>query len=298
MMSRSSLLPAGLAVLTMLAASTGARADNPANPSKHECVEASEAGQHLQQTAKLGDARTKLTVCVAESCPGPVREDCARRLEDVSKAMPSVLFAFKDASGDDVPAVVVSVDGAPIADRAAGKSIEVDPGDHLFRFEAPGQGPTERRLTLREGEKNRQERVAFAPLSPATASPPAPRVEVSTGTSRNGEATGPMRVIAFAAGGAGVIGLGVGIGAGLAATSKHATLAGECQSNGACPTSAQGDLDSFHSLRTATTVAYVIGAAGVIGGVVLWLTAPSNREHGATAQLWLGPASAGIGGRF
>jgi hypothetical protein len=297
-MSRTSLLPAGLTALAMLAVSPGARADGPPTPSKHECVEASEAGQDLQQARKFRDARTKLALCVAQSCPGPVREDCAARLRDVDKAMPSIVFEFKDVNGDEVPGVGVSVDGATIVDHLGGAALPVDPGEHTFTFDAAGR-TTERKLVVVEGVKLRREVIVLGAPAPATSPPTAQRPESTTGTPANGGG-GTMRLLAFVAVGVGVVGLGVGIGAGLAATSKHSTLEGECPHAPSCPTSASGDLDSFHTLRTASTVSYVIGAVGVVGGAVLFLTTLSRKTSTSTAGVhpWIGLGSAGLSGRF
>jgi hypothetical protein len=269
-----------------------------AEPTKQECVEANESAQDLQRARKLHDARTKLALCVAQSCPGPVREDCAARLQDVDKAMPSIVFEFKDANGDEVPGVAVSVDGAALVDHLGGGALPVDPGEHTFTFDAAGR-TTERKLVVVEGVKLRREVIVLGAPAPATSPPTAQRSETTTGTPANGGG-GTMRLLSFVAGGVGVVGLGIGIGAGVAATSKHSTLEGECPHAPSCPTSASGDLDSFHTLRTASTVSYVIGAVGLVGGGVLYLTAPSVKASAATAWIrpWLGLGSAGLSGRF
>ena len=108
-----------------------------------------------------------------------------------------------------------------------------------------------------------------------------------------------MRLLAFAAGGVGVVGLGVGIGAGLAATSKHSTLQRECTGS-VCPSTAQGDIDSFHSLRVVSAVGYAVGALGLVGGGVLFLVAPTRSGATAAAGVtpWLGLGTAGVGGAF
>jgi hypothetical protein len=62
-------------------------------------------------------------------------------------------------------------------------------------------------------------------------------------------------------------------------------------------TSAQADLDSFHSMRTLSTVGYVVGFVGLAGGVVLWLTAPKSARD-STAHAWVGPTASGIAGSF
>ena len=118
---------------------------------------------------------------------------------------------------------------------------------------------------------------------------------------------GPRRIAWFAVGALsfGVVGLAIGAGAGVAADSKHATLAGECTSNGACPASSRGTIDDFHTLKTWSTVGYAVGAAGLIGaGVagILWLVRPGTSQTGLVSRLvaraWIGVGSAGVAGSF
>ena len=89
------------------------------------------------------------------------------------------------------------------------------------------------------------------------------------------------------------------MGAGFAATGKHSALEGECHGS-TCPTTAEGDLDSFHPLRMVSTVGYTIGAAALIGGAVLFFVLSPRKTGTATATLhpWVGLGSAGVGGTF
>ncbi|MGO9835624.1 MAG: hypothetical protein ACLP1X_15570, partial [Polyangiaceae bacterium] len=104
-------------------------------------------------------------------------------------------------------------------------------------------------------------------------------------------------ILAWAAFGVGGAGLAVGVITGLVAGSKHSTLAGECDNAaGTCAPQYAGDLDSFHSWRTVSTIGYVVGALGVAGGAALWFMAPKATT--TTARMWLGPGSAGIAGAF
>lgn len=77
-------------------------------PTKAECIATSESGQDLRHAGKHRDARAHFSVCVADSCPGPVREDCAQRLHEIRKAMPTVVFEVTDSDGNDVPSMVIT----------------------------------------------------------------------------------------------------------------------------------------------------------------------------------------------
>ena len=167
----------GLGILG--AGSGSALADEP---SKLECVQANEAAQSLRQSGKLHDARAQLLVCVATSCPAPVRSDCAERLKEVDKTMPTIIFDVKDKDGIALTAVAVASDGAPLVARLDGTALPVDPGEHVFRFSSEGLPPLERKLVIREGEKDRHEPIALSAAS--LAEPAAARRSVFDGPTR------------------------------------------------------------------------------------------------------------------
>ena len=128
-----------------------------AEPNKLECIAANGSAQDLRRAGKLREAREKLAVCVSESCPGPVREDCAQRLAEVDQAMPSIVFEAKDGAGNDVASVTVTMDGQRV--DKPGMPVQADPGEHRFVFEAEGMPRTEKTIVVREGERERHERV-------------------------------------------------------------------------------------------------------------------------------------------
>lgn len=286
---RTALLAAAAVIIARPAA-----ADEPA-PTKEQCIAASEHGQDLRHTGKLLDARAQFAICVAEGCPGPIREDCAQRLDEIGKAMPSVVFEVMDSAGHDVPGVAITMNGQSVAGggNASDAAVELDPGEHTFSFEAAGLKKLEKRLVLAEGMRQRREvvfMVAVEAAQIASATPPPP-AEAPTRSAR----PPTLAWVAFGVGGAG---LTLGVISGLVAGGKHSTLEGECNNTaGTCTPARANDLDSFHTWRTISTVGYVVGALGVAGGAVLWFMAPRARNATATG-VWLGPASAGIAGRF
>jgi len=280
----------GLLVLVATLTSATALA---APPTKEQCIAANEAVQYLREAHKLREAHEKLLLCVSDACPGPVRADCAQRLDEVAKATPSIVFDVKDASGNDVSGVMITMDGQPLAGNA-GTAIELDPGEHAFVFEAAGLAKVEKKFVVVEGVKGRREVVRVGSAKPPEAATPALAPSSGEVSSRS---SGPP-ILAWAAFGVGGAGLAVGVITGLVDGSKHSTLAGECDNAaGTCAPQFAGDLDSFHTWRTVSTIGYVVGALGVAGGGVLWFTAPKASST-TTAHAWLGPASAGIAGRF
>ncbi len=193
--------------------------------------------------------------------------------DSVEKRIPSVTLVV--AGPDPSASLHLTIDGAEVPPEAARLRRMANPGRHAIKVAAPGFESSAVDFELREGE----ERQAEVTLRPAT---------------RGSSALVAAPPLALVAGAVGVVGLGVGIATGLGGASKHSALVSECQPNGSCPTTAQGDLDSFHSLRTVSTVAYVVGALGVAAGAVLWLTARPEPAASARTGLWFTPASVGV----
>jgi hypothetical protein len=145
-----------------------------ADVTKNQCIEANTRGQELRRDGKLSAAREQLRLCANPACPALVRDDCARRLDELDKIQPTIVFVTKDAAGNDVAGVAVAVDGRPLAARLDGSELLVDPGEHVFTFTAPGQPPISRTLLLAAGEKDRRQEVVVGggAATPAPAAHP------------------------------------------------------------------------------------------------------------------------------
>ena len=139
-------------------------------PTKQECVLANESAQDLQRTGKLREARSKLVVCTASSCPGPVREDCVQRLADVDASTPTVVFDVVDRGGSRVDGARVRVDGESV-DTSSGAAVPFNPGEHQLHLEAPGLPAIDRSLVLRPGDAGRRKSVTLDVPAPSTAVP-------------------------------------------------------------------------------------------------------------------------------
>jgi hypothetical protein len=271
-----------------------------AEPTKDQCIDANESSQALRKAEKLREAEQKLLVCVSASCPGPIRDDCAQRLTELRAATPTVVFSVKDDADQDLTEVHVTIDGAPLTDRLEGTAIPIDPGPHRFTFAANGKNKEERAFVIREGEKDRRERVVL--VTPGGATPAATSVPAPTPPDATPVAPAPgeappkdgktQRIAGIAVGGAGVVGLVVGSILGVSAHSKYNdALTHEC--NGVandCNQDGVNDGKSAHSEATASTVVFVAGAALVAGGAVLYFTAPK----GVTVSPTVGWQSAGV----
>jgi hypothetical protein len=291
---------------------TSANVAHASDPTTADCVAANEASITLRSQHKLRETREQLLVCAAPSCPEDIRVECGRRVELVNRAMPTIVFEAKDASGTDIAVVKVDIDGKPLLERLDGIAISLDPGEHRFTFTVVGQTPVEQTFVIREGEKDRRERVTFGgvrPAAPGTApaslAEPAP-VTSPPRSSGDGADGSTQRIGGLVVGGVGIVGLGLGAVFGLKASSTWSNAQAKCSAT-SCPdrAGALADHDSASSAATVATVSFIAGGVALAGGLALVFTAPrsgssSSSTGGIRLTPMLGPSSAslGAGGTF
>lgn len=235
-----------LAVLTAsFAFAHTARADD-----KADCVTASEKAQSLRDDHKFLKAREQFLACARDVCPAAVKKDCADQVADLDKRTPTVVVRAKDKTGQDLVAVKVTSDGAPLTDQLDGHAIPLDPGVHTFRFEAAGNEPLEQKVVLAEGERDRSISAQFG------------KPEGIAETHKKGAPIGAIIVSAVGLAGMGVGAAFWGIGLGQKSTDESPT---GCKNTGGC---SQSEIDSIHTKLVVGDVAFFAGTAVLVGGIV------------------------------
>jgi hypothetical protein len=271
-----------------------------ADPTTADCLAASDASLKFGNEHKLRAERTQLLVCAAATCPADVRKECLRRVDEVNAAIPTIIFEARDAAGNDLSAVTLTMDGQLLSERLEGTPLSIDPGEHTFVFETAGQEPITRHLVVRESQKERREPVVFGAVA-AKVSPPAPMV--GAGVQPSSDATPPtpslgtQKVVALVAAGVGVVGLGLGVTFGLIAISK------KDEAEKACPATcaSQDGVDKWSSAKstgTLSTALFVVGGVGAVGADVLWTTAKPPAAGSIAAQLGITPGSVQLRGTW
>jgi hypothetical protein len=140
-------------LLSLLAAQVPSR---PAlAQTKEQCISAFDEGQELREALKLRAAREQFLVCSRDACAAMLRRDCARALEDVERDLPTVSLGAQDKSGADLSDLKVTIDGEPVTLDQSGRSVAVDPGQHVVKFERDGYASAVKHVLMRMGERNR-----------------------------------------------------------------------------------------------------------------------------------------------
>jgi serine/threonine-protein kinase len=231
--------------------------------------------------------------------------------EDEMRKLEPRLARLTIKLAEDVPGLEVQRDGEKVRRPLFGNAIPLDPGEHVVSAAAPGRTPWSQKVTVGERasvtvEVPRLEEVAPPPKpEPPRPEPmPSPRPEppppavAPAPPPPAAEADDPgkgRRILAYTVGGAGIVGLGVGTVFGLKAKSKHDEAQdGHCDSHSVCTDQTGVDLTrDARSAGNIATIAFGVGLVAVATGVVLYLTAPSERTAVTVAPTGTGFAVAG-----
>ncbi len=218
------------------------------------CIGAHTTGQELRLHGKWRDARLRFASCAASSCPAPVAADCTRWATELAARLPTVILSAQAPDGSDTIDVRLTLDGAPFADRLPTTAIELDPGEHVLRFEHPGWTAASPKLVVREGEKDRRVVVRFGLPAPALAI--APEAPAPRSASRALGVT--MLVVAG-------IAAGVGTPFGIVGKVREDDLASEpCGKSGTCdPGAVAGVRRDYWTAGIAAGVGVVALAVGI-----------------------------------
>jgi hypothetical protein len=239
-------------------------------------------GRALAKLQRLVEAEEALMRAARTSLDGESPEPFRKAVHDAEEdlvalqaRMPKVTILPKGPGAGD-PQLSVILDGRPLASALVGVELPINPGGHTLSAVAPGGQPAQ--ITFSVAEKQR------------------PTVELVVPAGHRQKRAGLI------VGGVGVAGVLTGVITGLMAGSRYSKAERECPDRRCVEGSAGGDtVQSFRTLRTVSTVGYIIGGVGLAAGTTLYLIAPSprsNRTQTGRLKLWVSASSAGLAGAF
>src|SRR5512146_1522989 len=155
-MTRSLLRAWTIAAFALVAFASNAYAQL----SKESCVDAHSRGQDAREQGKISLARKLFLTCAQGSCPSAVQNDCAKFADDLTNLQPTIVFVARDGNGNDLPETTVYVDGALVLTTLDGKPHDVDPGNHIVKFENGGKDQVVT-VVIGSGEKGRTVAAKF-----------------------------------------------------------------------------------------------------------------------------------------
>ena len=174
------------------------------------------------------------------------------------------------AKAHRIDGLEVTRDGQPLSSAEWGVKIPIDGGEHTIEAHAPGHDAWTTHVSV--PNKNGSLGVTVPLLvKSAIVKPDPPRVEDPKHPLKGST----QRTIGVVLGAAGVIGLGLGGGFALNAMSKHSTAKKDCNADESrCGPEGLDSYDAANQSADIATVAFIAGGALLVGGIVLYLTAP------------------------
>jgi hypothetical protein len=278
-------------------------ASMPASADVQACLGASEKGQRARTAGRLREARDLFLVCGNETCPAMVRRDCAQWQSEIISMLPSVVFGAKDRQGRDLFDVTVSMDGETLLKKLDGKSVNVDPGPHTFKFEVTGAPPVIERALVKEGEKARAITVSFSESGGTASSTvggtpasPEPDHGVRPATRDGGHTVFPWIVVGV---GAAMVITGVIVLATSPALPTNCDASTKTCTRGLTESAADFAKRQEDAGRSEAqpTEAFIVGGVGlgvVAGGLIWHFLEPSASDRTAIRLTpWTSPTTAG-----
>jgi hypothetical protein len=280
-------------------------------PSGGTLINLAECYEHTGQTASAW-AAWKDAAGRANAAGKAAAEKNA--LEHAAALEPSLarLTVTLDARSD-VSGLEVKRDGVPVGHGELGTALPVDPGTHVIEANAPKKQPFTIKIEIAAKQADARVTVTLEDAAEASTPPPpgpggaastnpAPLAPASTTPAESSSGLGTQKTIAIVVGAVGIVGLGVGGAFGLVAKSDNDQALQNCRTSTLCSPRGLSLTSDAKNAATFSTVGFGVGAAALVGGVVLWFTAPRSgtATTGVRATPMVGRSYAGaaVGGAW
>lgn len=204
--------------------------------------------------------------------------------------------------------LVVTRGGTTVDAALFGAPTFVDPGEHEIVASAPGYEPWTGTIVVLEGKT---QSITVPDLTLAKPEPDGDKDLVEPdlpppdgdGPDGPGPVRGPegggggsRKLIGMVTAGGGLLLIGAGLYFGNSASGSYADAKDACGGDLVCDNAddlsrSEALVDDARSAATKSTILTGVGAAALVGGVILWLTAPSGGGEPRDATAWrLAPA--------
>ncbi|MBL8610305.1 MAG: hypothetical protein JNL38_23415 [Myxococcales bacterium] len=221
------------------------------------------------------------------------------RIDALGPTLPRIKLRVASATAA-LPKLTVSRNDVEIGRVLWDEAFPVDPGKLTLVARAPGKKPFTKIVDVpnKPGEIV-VEVPALEGDSGGSASATPHEGSGDAGHAAPTEAGSTQRTIAYAVGGAGIVGVAVGSVFGVMSMTNRSTVESECRAPEYKLCSAAGVDAGESAIRNGnvSTVAFIAGGVLLAGGVALYFTAPKGNVA-VTPAIGPGAASLGVSARF
>lgn len=244
---------------------------------------------------------------VASGARSAGRSDAERVARDRAAALAPKLpkLVIEVPAASQANGLEVKRDDVTIGQAQWGTAIPVDPGEHRLSAKAPGHKPWQTTVQATAARETRatvpalevSEEPTPAPVAAVAAAPAAQQEPQAASETPSPAATASkgsgQRTLGLVIAGVGVAALGGSVVLGAMAKSQYNGVS--CPNNVCTPDDGK-ERDAADTKATIATVVGSIGGAALVGGAVLFFTAPrgSKQANGTGRQLAIGLTPRGI----
>jgi hypothetical protein len=183
------------------------------------------------------------------------------------------------------PGLQIRRDGMLVGGAEWGLPVPLDPGIHSVAATAPGRHAWSTTIEIRTEAAVLPITIPVLQIDSASASnSSAPDPSSSGDAAVRASAGKTQRTVGLAIGGAGVVGLVIGTVAVISAKATYDDSSSHCNASNECDAAGKQDRSSAISRATVASVALGAGAAALVGGGIVYFTAPAGRTSLAVAH--------------
>jgi hypothetical protein len=252
----------------------------------------------LGQLVEARDVALEVMRTPRERGEPPIFEQARAEARDIeAKVKPRIPTLRIKVTG--APPKSVTLDGAPFSKSLLDAPVAANPGHHVVV--ATNKDGVEAKGEIDLAEKD-EKSIEVAVPEPgqgggATQPPPPPPPPKDPEPSSGGGGGGGAKALMYGGFGLAAAGAVVGTITGVMTLSTASKVKDQCANN-LCDPAARSDLDSSRSTATVSTVAFIVGGAGLALGFVGILLLPPSKPQGAFVRPAVGPATISFEGRF
>lgn len=246
---------------------------------------------------------SRLEVAKSDKPQVSAQNDAVRERTELLPRIPQLTIV---APGADPENCEVTLDGERIAPALLGVPSPVNPGEHRVLLKSNGEevwelvslGESEaRQVALRSPRDANMAPAIFPESTAANDRARGSTLLASRRLDESDEVGKTQRTIGWIALAVGGAGVATGAVSGVMAIRRNSELEKNgCTSEGHCYD--DQNLDGYRTLRTLSTVGFIVGGVGLAAGATLVLSAPSQTKNGRSVSGYVGLGSLGLAGSF
>jgi hypothetical protein len=198
-----------------------------------------------------------------------MRTDCTRWDAELDTIVPTIILTARDGAGNFITKVQVSENGKQLVGELDGRSLPINPGQHSFAFQAPGQPAVSVPAFIPERDKGH--------LIEARIGPPA---KPSDNAAPRASSVRPVALYTLGAvGGVGLAGFGIFA---LSGTNAESDLRGQpCAATHTCTTAQTAPVERKYLLAD---ISLGVGVVALASAAYVWLSKPASSNVQASAS--------------